>query len=734
MSDKEEHLSYEGARIFSEEIKTRLKAVTEMPETASSDIIRLYIGEDTDNYKKGHIYQFQTTENIWEDITPAVEATQQITAKENVYFGKLEETGCCQDNLKAVFKYNGEDFYAIGENIYGIYLSLDGKEFTRTRDGEFLYSQDRYNSYCKYKNSILLVSGKNGTITLHNSYGDETSISISGANLLASNNEKVFVSTNNEIYQINVNDEENGFGFGNSAQIQVQEGSIVDLFIVDLFIFGENLYAVALDGDTNKISLHIFDFDLNEKTSYVIGNKGDMYECFENRKAITDNKLYIIKNNAVFSSTDGDNFEEVIDLNFNKSLLFSLGNSVYVVNQNECVYLLEDNQLKFQCNLENKFSMIKRIIKNDNFVYFVYEDKTVYIAPLIKEKNNYLTEEDVKKNITKIGKSTSKIGNITPFMTGNNEIDVNGGFCEAGDILFVAAGYNGSLMATKDGVNYRQITRDTDYFLVPFIGQVIKYVGVNNSLNSFYIAAGQNVYIYNLEQIINNYPLFPSEYTLKDIGREIDHIFSAFGKTYISAYYIYATEDNESWPKINWTDNNGREINTVKSHCFFNDKLYIGTEYGIYRVNGDDNIEILLSSAYIQNLTVFRNKIYASGTNYSYVSDENGENFESINDLYFSADNNLMAFNDKLYSKNICSEDGVNFPYGSMESFKSSVNTVSNYYPVFGFKENLIVYCSYTDPKGHYVINYKNSEFVDELIKYIKSELKLPVSEIKKIF
>lgn len=730
MSDKEEHLSYEGARIFSEEIKARLKAVTEMPETASSDIIRLYIGEDTDNYKKGHIYQFQTTENIWKDITPAVGTTQQITAKENVYFGKLEETGCCQDNLKAVFKYNGEEFYAIGENIYGIYISLDGKEFTRTRDGEFLYAQDRYNSYCKYKNSILLVSGENGTITLHNSDGNEASNStISGANLLASNDEKAFVSTKNEIYQINVNDEENGFEIGNNS-VQVQGDKIVDLFI-----FGENLYAVVLAEDNHNISLHIFDFDLDEKTSYAIGNTENMYECFENRKAITDNKLYIIKNNTILSSTDGDNFEEVINLNFNKALLFSLGNSVYVVNQNECVYLLEDSQLKIQCNLENKFSMIKRIIKNDNFVYFVYEDKTVYIAPLIKEKNNYLTEEDVKKNITKIGKSTSKIGNITPFMNNSNNIDVNGGFCEAGDILFVAAGANGSLMATKDGINYRQITRDINYNLVPFIGQVIKYVGVNSALNSFYIAVGTNVYIYNLEQIINNYPLFPSEYTLKDIGREIDHIFYAFGKTYISAYYIYATEDNESWSQMDWSDNNGREIDTIKSHCFFNNKLYIGTRYGIYRVNSDDNIEILLSSADISNLTIFRNKIYASGSYRCYVSDENGENFERIDDLNFaSSDNNLMAFNDKLYSKNICSEDGVNFPYGSLESFKSSVNTVSNYYPVFGFKENLIVYCSFTDPKGHYVINYKNSEFVDELINYIKSELKLPVSEVKKLF
>lgn len=728
MSDKEEHLSYEGARIFSEEIKTRLKAVTEMPETASNDIIRLYIGEDTDNYKKGHIYQFQTTENIWVDITPAVGITQQTTAKENVYFGKLEETGCCQDNLKAVFKYNGEDFYAIGENIYGIYLSLDGKEFTRPREeGAFSYTQSNYRSYCKYKNSVLLVN-EYGTITLHNSDGNETSNSISGANLLVSNDEKVFVSTNNEIYQININNEENGFEIGNSVQVQGDR-------IVDLFIFGENLYAVTLDVGTNNISLHIFDFDLNEKTSYVIGETENMYECFENRKAITDNKLYIIKNNTIFSSTDGDSFEEVVDLNFNKTLLFSLGNSVYVVNQNECVYLLEDNQLKIQCILENKFSMIKRIIKNDNFVYFVYEDKTVYIAPLIKEKNNYLTEEEVKKNITKIGKSTSKIGNITPFMTGYNEIDINGGFCEAGDVLFVATGANRSLMTTKDGVNYRQITRDIDYNLVPFTNQVIKYVGVNDTLNSFYVAVGTNVYIYNLEQIINNYPLFPSEYTLKDIGRAIEHIFSAFGKTYISAYNIYDTEDNESWSNKTWKDNNGREINTIKSHCFFNNKLYIGTGYGIYRVNSDDNIEILFTAANISNLTVFRNKIYALGSNNCYVSDENGENFESINDLYVSSsDNNLMAFNDKLYSKNICSEDGVNFPYGNMESFKSSVNTVGNYYPVFGFKESLIVYCSYTDPKGHYVINYKNSEFVDELIKYIKSELKLPVSEIKKLF
>ena len=63
-------LNYEGAKLLSEEIKSRLKAVTEMPEKAEENRAVLYIGETTGQYVKGHIYQSEKSAEYY-----ALEAT-----------------------------------------------------------------------------------------------------------------------------------------------------------------------------------------------------------------------------------------------------------------------------------------------------------------------------------------------------------------------------------------------------------------------------------------------------------------------------------------------------------------------------------------------------------------------------------------------------------------------------------------------------------------------------------
>lgn len=62
------YLDYDGLVQVSGEIKSRVKSVDSLPVSAPAGAAYLYVGEDTENYKKGHTYQYQT--NSWVDITP----------------------------------------------------------------------------------------------------------------------------------------------------------------------------------------------------------------------------------------------------------------------------------------------------------------------------------------------------------------------------------------------------------------------------------------------------------------------------------------------------------------------------------------------------------------------------------------------------------------------------------------------------------------------------------------
>ena len=51
-------LNEDGLQIVADNTNTRLKTITEMPLTANNNAIRLYVGETTSTYTKGHIYQY----------------------------------------------------------------------------------------------------------------------------------------------------------------------------------------------------------------------------------------------------------------------------------------------------------------------------------------------------------------------------------------------------------------------------------------------------------------------------------------------------------------------------------------------------------------------------------------------------------------------------------------------------------------------------------------------------
>lgn len=72
---EKQYLDYNGLANVAGYVNTRLKTVTTMPVNANNGAIRLYVGETSATYTKGHIYQYNATDLEWVDITSSNEYT-----------------------------------------------------------------------------------------------------------------------------------------------------------------------------------------------------------------------------------------------------------------------------------------------------------------------------------------------------------------------------------------------------------------------------------------------------------------------------------------------------------------------------------------------------------------------------------------------------------------------------------------------------------------------------------
>lgn len=68
MAEKK-YLNLEGLQDVANHVNTRLKTVTTIPASADDGAVRLYVGETSSTYTKGHIYQYNVTDLEWVDIT-----------------------------------------------------------------------------------------------------------------------------------------------------------------------------------------------------------------------------------------------------------------------------------------------------------------------------------------------------------------------------------------------------------------------------------------------------------------------------------------------------------------------------------------------------------------------------------------------------------------------------------------------------------------------------------------
>lgn len=67
---EKQYLDYNGLANVAGHVNTRLKTVTTMPVSADNGAVRLYVGTSGSTYEQGHIYQYNSENTEWVDITP----------------------------------------------------------------------------------------------------------------------------------------------------------------------------------------------------------------------------------------------------------------------------------------------------------------------------------------------------------------------------------------------------------------------------------------------------------------------------------------------------------------------------------------------------------------------------------------------------------------------------------------------------------------------------------------
>lgn len=82
MAEKK-YLDYNGLQDVAGHVNTRLKTVTSIPVSADNGAVRLYVGTTTDTYIRGHIYQYNSTDSEWVDITNSYTAGNGINIENN---------------------------------------------------------------------------------------------------------------------------------------------------------------------------------------------------------------------------------------------------------------------------------------------------------------------------------------------------------------------------------------------------------------------------------------------------------------------------------------------------------------------------------------------------------------------------------------------------------------------------------------------------------------------------
>lgn len=107
MAEKK-YLDYNGLQDVAGHVNTRLKTVTSIPVSADNGAVRLYVGTTTDTYIRGHIYQYNSTDSEWVDITSSgqyIQYSTMPTASADIVNKIVQYTGTTNQNYTNGYFY-----------------------------------------------------------------------------------------------------------------------------------------------------------------------------------------------------------------------------------------------------------------------------------------------------------------------------------------------------------------------------------------------------------------------------------------------------------------------------------------------------------------------------------------------------------------------------------------------------------------------------------------------------
>lgn len=238
MAEKK-YLNLEGLQDVAGHVNTRLKTVTTIPASADDGAVRLYVGETGVTYKKGHIYQYNSTDSEWVDITGSSQYTagngiditnDEISVETYIFTGTQAQWNALTTEQKQEYQIcNITDDGSADEAIYtkseidamlGTAASKDATDIVRPNDHDLVESNAVYSAInnalssvytprgdltCAELTSALLIEANVGNVYQMTDSGTTSALFINGAGKTINVNDNVgIIKAGADTYMFNL--------------------------------------------------------------------------------------------------------------------------------------------------------------------------------------------------------------------------------------------------------------------------------------------------------------------------------------------------------------------------------------------------------------------------------------------------------------------------------------------------------------------------------------------------
>ena len=511
MSDK--YLNETGLAEVAVHVNSRLKTVTTMPVSADNGAVRLYVGVDTQNYSKGHIYQYQTNE--WVDITGSGGEAVDTEARE-VAAGAMALANQAIDDVAAIpdgvipkgtiafanlpslssvevgWMYNiSDDFTTTSDFINSGISEKAGSNVYCANTGTSQSPVKKWDVFAVSSNVVVDQSYSSSSTNAQSGTAVAQAINTIPCDTQPTKNSQKFMKSGDIYDSIAMI---NGDSFIRNTSINNQVNC--------LYKFNNKLYAgmlndnglwISTDGSTftqnssfptnyGVYCLCEFNNKLYVGTQYglYISSDGNLFELnssLPNNIIIFDvcvfnNKLYAGTNNGLYVSTDGSTFTLSYDDEIYITPLCVFNNKLYAGTDNG-LYVSTDGQNFTNIDIGTEGSIIDSFCVFNNKLYVGLMQEGIYVSSNgtsftqnssfpDNEQDVYLyaTEDTIYAGVIH-GLYKSTDGDVFTKNTAYPDTSFTKTFCEFNDTLYVG----GTYLYVREPVNS------------PFVNQILEMSG-----------------------------------------------------------------------------------------------------------------------------------------------------------------------------------------------------------------------------------------------------------------